>query len=676
FSARAAAVEPDPAPGNNEDGATVQVEPVADVALTAAATAQTVPAGEAVGFNISARNLGPSPASSVEVTLPLPAGASLQAGGNASWSCSTVSGSVRCAFNGSLPVGNAPALTVTLLAPTSGIEFFSTFRIDAAEGDPAPANDADTVRVGLTPSSDLALSVTPTPASVNARGNVAYAFKVTNGGPSPSTGMTLEMELPPDTEYVGATGAGWTCSEASRKVTCDSQTVLAVNAERAVTVTLRAPAQLGDFDFAGQLTGTAFDRSNANNRASATVSVNPVSDLHVAVSGAPALVGRGGAIVWTLTVGNAGPSDAESLEVRLTPGAGLTVSDVRAPGWSCTQAPFVCTRSELAVGASSAPLVDAQAPTTAGAVELLAAVSGKNADTTPGNDSARGRVVVGAPSLDNVQTFIVTTPTGAVAARGKLNVQVTVHNDGNFAAEDVEVALPIPAGTRAAGTHELPFKLGRIGAGESKPASFELEVLLDHPEALELRATVTADGLLPFERRASVPVLEGEPLTLTLAATPETIEPGEATTLKLALSGRELPAGAVVQVTLPADLPFEEGSVTLGDAAATASLENGVLRFELPEIGTGGLTAELKARASATAEGPQVVTAHVTRKGKPVSLEAQATVQIHTSYDLGGCGCGSSGSNAAGSGLLVLLAVALAARRPTRAPVRVRARRR
>lgn len=83
-------------------------------------------------------------------------------------------------------------------------------------------NDDEDVTVVLAPpQADLAIDkLSNGPFEVG--GNGVYTLRVTNNGPDPAQGpITVTDDLPGSLSYVSATGAGWTCSFAAPRVTCE-----------------------------------------------------------------------------------------------------------------------------------------------------------------------------------------------------------------------------------------------------------------------------------------------------------------------------------------------------------------------------------------------------------------------------------------------------------------------
>ncbi len=122
-------------------------------------------------------------------------------------------------------------------------------------------------------------------------------------------------------------GASWggapACGHSSGAVTC-SLGALAAGATTTVTITVTVAATT-----TGTLTNTASVSATetdpvANNTSTATTTVVQRADLSVTKAGSPDPVAAGGALAYTLTVANAGPSSATGVTVTDTLPAGVT----------------------------------------------------------------------------------------------------------------------------------------------------------------------------------------------------------------------------------------------------------------------------------------------------------------------------------------------------------------
>ncbi len=133
----------DPNPGNDDDTETVQVNPAADLALTKLDAIDPVTVGDQISYALTVQNLGPSDATNVIVTDPLPAGLSFAFEGP--FSDCTPSGvpnvTVRCDF-GNLAFGDIATQSFTATTSTAGT-VSNTAVVDGDETDPALANNTD-----------------------------------------------------------------------------------------------------------------------------------------------------------------------------------------------------------------------------------------------------------------------------------------------------------------------------------------------------------------------------------------------------------------------------------------------------------------------------------------------------------------------------------------------------
>jgi hypothetical protein len=114
-------------------------------------------------------------------------------------------------------------------------------------------------------------------------------------------------------------------------------------------------------------------------------------DLVVTISHNGALLrGQNGA-TYTLVVTNVGTGPSAGLITVSAPAvAGVTVTDISGPGWSCTVGNATCTRNDIVFPGTSAPPVTVTVNVAAGSpssLALTAHVSG-GGETVSGNDSA------------------------------------------------------------------------------------------------------------------------------------------------------------------------------------------------------------------------------------------------------------------------------------------------
>jgi uncharacterized repeat protein (TIGR01451 family) len=201
--------------------------------------------------------------------------------------------------------------------------------------DPTPGNNSATDTDTITQSADLAITKTDGVTSVVAGGSVTYTITASNAGPSNASGATVADTLP-----AILTGGTWTCVAAGGG-TCTASGSGNINdtvnlpAGGSVTYTVSAtvsPAATGTLSNTATVSAPAgvTDPNPGNNSATDTDTIGQSGDLAVTLTGPAGSVTAGDTVVYTLAVGNSGPSNA----------TGATVTSTLAPAptsvnWTC-----------------------------------------------------------------------------------------------------------------------------------------------------------------------------------------------------------------------------------------------------------------------------------------------------------------------------------------------------
>jgi uncharacterized repeat protein (TIGR01451 family) len=141
----AASSTPDPASANNSALADVSVLPrSANLAVTISDGGTSVLPGSWIVFNVNTSNAGPSDASSLSFSYPLPADTSFDSATGADWICSSSSGTVTCT-RATLAAGASAPLTlvVDVDEPYGGSNpISSSVTLTSATSDPTPGNNS------------------------------------------------------------------------------------------------------------------------------------------------------------------------------------------------------------------------------------------------------------------------------------------------------------------------------------------------------------------------------------------------------------------------------------------------------------------------------------------------------------------------------------------------------
>ena len=315
------------------------------------------------------------------------------------------------------------------------------------------------------------MTLTKTDAVANAAPGQALTYNITATNNAPAaTGGAANNVVVTDTIPAGFTYTGcsiptpaqgtWTCSQAAGVVTFTETTgwinrganaVLRVTGtvNQGVTGTITNTANVNYTDALGnpfaQVTATDVDNIVAS------------SNLTITKTDAPDPVNPGQAVVYTLTVNNAGPSNATNLVVSDTVPSQYTVTSVTSPTGSCGNVgnAVTCNLASMNSGAPAWVItvnVTVKATTVGGAYVNTATVSATEADPTPANNTA-----------NDTNTVRVTGDLGLTKTDGVASVSVgssttytiTVTNNGpDIEPAGVVISDTIPAGTVA--SHSEP----------------------------------------------------------------------------------------------------------------------------------------------------------------------------------------------------------------------------
>ena len=323
------------------------ITPEVDVSIVKTDTPDPVVAGENLTYSLAVANGGPSNASDVAVSDPLPANTTFVSITVTGWDCTTpavgATGSVSCSL-ASLPVGPAPTITVVVkvgagVAP--GTDVIVNTATVTAPHDTNPDNNTSTAKTSVIRVLDLAVTKSDGGAEPVAGDGEPFTYTITvdNLGPSDAgVAATVTDTLPAGVSFVsfGTLPDGVDCTPPVAGVfTCTVDASLLQVTDPAVVITLEVtvPASTP----AGTQTNTVVvttpeepcpgspncDNNTDHTDTPVTTSVDLV--IQKSDGGAQPVGGVAGSdtFTYTLTVDNGGPSDAS---------ADATVTDVLPAG--------------------------------------------------------------------------------------------------------------------------------------------------------------------------------------------------------------------------------------------------------------------------------------------------------------------------------------------------------
>jgi uncharacterized repeat protein (TIGR01451 family) len=338
-------------PGDSNDTSCgdTTITPEVDVSIVKTDTPDPVVAGENLTYTLAVANGGPSNATDVAVSDPLPADTTFVSISATGWDCTTpvvgATGAISCSLTAaSLPVGAAPSITVVVkvgagVAP--GTDVIVNTATVTAPHDTEPDNNTSTAKTSVIRVLDLAVTKSDGGAEpVAGDGNsFTYTITVDNLGPSDAgTAATVTDTLPAGVSFVafGTLPDGVDCAPPVAGVfTCTVDAALLQVTDPAVVITLdvTVPASTP----AGTLTNTVVvttpeepcpgSPNCGNNTDHTDTPVTTSVDLTIHKTDGDAQpvggVADSDAFAYTLTVDNDGPSDAS---------ADATVTDEMPPG--------------------------------------------------------------------------------------------------------------------------------------------------------------------------------------------------------------------------------------------------------------------------------------------------------------------------------------------------------
>jgi len=246
--------------------------------------------------------------------------------------------------NGSIAANATCTITVNVVTNASGnlTNTLGAGAFTSAQGvtNPLPAS----ATLAATGVADLAITKTDGVATVTPGSTTTYTIVAKNNGPNAVAGAGV-VDTPP----AGVTFTGWTCV-ASAGSACNAsgsgpinELVTLLNGGTATfTVTAAiAPGATGSITNTATVVApaTVVDTNAANNTASDTDTLVPVTSLAIGKTDGSATYTPGTGATYTITVTNAGPSDATSVTLADTLPAGVTQSAgatcIAGPGANC-----------------------------------------------------------------------------------------------------------------------------------------------------------------------------------------------------------------------------------------------------------------------------------------------------------------------------------------------------
>ena len=579
----------DPDLTNNFDNEPTLVNRFANLRVVKTDSPDPVIAGENVTYTITVTNMGPSTATNVAVLDNLPAELTYISATPSVGSWSSPNWTIGTMLNGA-------SVSIVIVAKTqstllSGDLIFNTTYVTSTTPDPNPSNNTDTEPTTINAGADLSIVKTDSPDPVIAGQNVTYTISVTNNGPSSAQAVTVEDILPAELSFVSATPSvgSWTGNEWSVGTMLIGTTVNIVIVAKVNSAVLAGST----INNTATVSSPTHDPIPANNTDTEPTTVNAQADISVTKSDSPDPVVAGQNLTYTITVHNAGPSDAQNVSVADVLPAGMTlltatpsVGSWLSPNW---------TIGTLAKGASvNIQLVALVNPNiTQGTIRVnTATVTSTTPDPIPANNIDLEPTTINAIADLSI---VKTDSPDPVLAGQNVTYTITVTNNGPSNAQSVSVNDVLPAGltfvsaTPSTGSWSAPnWSLGTLASGASANVVIVAMVNGDVAPGTTLNNTASVSSTtldpVPGNNTDSEPTLvnASADLSITKTDSPDPAIAGNNITYTIAVTNNGPSVAQTVAVTdlLPAGLTFVSATPSTGNWTAPnwtiGTLANGV----------------------------------------------------------------------------------------------------
>ncbi len=634
--------DPNSTPGNNvpgeDDWVSVILTPaVADLSLTKTANNVTPNVNENVTFTIVVTNAGPSMATGVTVSDPLPVGLAFVSANATRGDYSPTTGIWNI---GNVNVGESVTMQLTVrvteagsVANTAQIQTSDQFDPDSTPGNNVPTED-DQSTVTLTPQiADLSLNMTVDKASPNVGETILFTITLSNAGPNTATGVAVTDRLPDGLTYVSASasvgvynpGTGiWTVSS----LPAGGNATLLLTARVA---TVGAKTNIAEVTASQQFDPNSTPGNNVPTEDDqVSVVVTPqAADLALTKTVNNARPNVGDNVVFTVTLRNFGPSMATGVTVRDSLQSGLSFVSARPSRGTFDSTTRIWNVGQIAAGGTATLQITARVDAANTTVNTAEVASSDQVDpnSTPNNNNPAENDQDSASVTPQVADLSLTKTVdkGNPTVGDQVVFTVTVSNKGPDPATGVVVRDQVPEGmtfvsaTASQGSYNRNnghWTVGTVINGGS--ATLRLTARVAQPGVKENAAEVIAsdqfdpnsipNNNVPSEDDQASAIVQPETADLSLSMTADVTRPnvGDDITFLLTLrnAGPNAPSGVAVRNRLPEGLDFQSSIASVGVYDPTGGI------WTIGDVPVGA-SATLQVTARVSRAGNLVNTAEV-----------------------------------------------------------------
>ncbi len=560
---------PDENPANDIDTTSTVVDTAALLRVSKIDLVDPVDIGGDLMYQISIENQGPSDAANVILTDTLPAGVAYQSD---TAGCVHTAGVLSCAL-GTLTAGDTDNFLVTVAVSDSIVSgtvlsnaVLLTTTTPVVAGSALTDTEDTTAVQNLGIPTDLQIDKLA-PTTVIAGEQLTYTLVVTNAGPAIATNVQLVDALPSGVDFLSASASnGGLCNAG---VYCDLGTL--ANQE---VVTITVVVDVGEDQAGNTLHNVALvnadqpDDTPDNAVDTADTAVTGLADIYIQKTASETTVPAGESLMYTLLVGNRGPSNAEDVTVSDTLPADFVLESVVSSQGSCSSLP--CVLGTIAVdGSATITLIGTVSADAVGDLVNTASVT----STTPLTNTVDDVAVV-TTTVETVADLSITKDvnTALISAGELLTYTLTVQNHGPSAAANVQASDLLPSAVTFvtttlshSGPNPLVWDLGILNAGETITWLLVVQALPTLADGYLIRnpATVTSDAIDPDstnnEDEAWTQSFRLADVTVTKTTVSSTVVAGEAVTFTIDVrnNGPSVASNVEIKDVLPSGLTLQ-----------------------------------------------------------------------------------------------------------------------
>ena len=331
-------------------------------------------------------------------------------------------------------------------------------------------------------SADLTITKTDGVTAATPGTSTTYTIVAANAGPSDVTNASVTDTFPAacaSVNYTSVAAGGATGNTAGPASGNLNDTALNLPAGASVTYIAICninPAATGTLTNTATISSSTTDPTPSNNSATDTDTLTASADLSITKTDAPDPVTAGNDLTYTITVNNAGPSNAASVSLFDPLSAGTTFVSLSSPGgWSCTT-PAVGANGSVSCDITSLGVVSAVftliARVDASATAELSNTATISSATPDGN---------GENNSATATTAVVSLPTTVQgnAGGGLVTATITGGTCAGFALDSTAFApapTPLPPG--------ITFPYGVFGFTAVCPPGGTVTLTMTYPNPL------------------------------------------------------------------------------------------------------------------------------------------------------------------------------------------------